>query len=169
EMGYLVYLDKNRKRLINRKALFEKWIEAFSEKFRPNILRGTFRFVKPEPFRPDVLKQTLKPFPGTFFGGESAAQLITGYLKAGTLTLYTTGDTIDIVKTLKILPDDTGPVTILDVFWNPDYYAQHLLTPDFPGIVPFPLVYADLVISGDERNLEGAKVLYEKYLQNIIQ
>ena len=113
-------------------------------------------------------KISLREFPGTFWGGEIAAELCTGYLRAEKLTLYTTDNIMDIIKELKLVPDPDGSIEILDVFWDTDYYKIHHAS-SIKNVAPVLLIYADLVISGDARNLETAKVFYEKYLQGIFE
>ncbi len=169
EMGYLVYLEGGEKKLLNREVLFEKWIEAYSEKLRPTLVKGRFRLAHPEYFRADTVRSALKNFPGTFLGGEMAAQLLTRYLKAGGFVLYSTGSMTDLVKGMKLIPDAGGSVEVLEVFWDTGYYEKHWQGPGLPGLAPIPLVYADLLISGDERNLEGARIIYDDYLQNFQQ
>ena len=52
-----------------------------------------------------------------------------------------------------------GDTEILDAFWNPELDRTE------KPIAPPLLVYADLMMTGDTRNLETAKILYEQYLQ----
>jgi hypothetical protein len=166
---YLLQMDKNKKKLINKEKLLERWIEDYADKLRLNLLKGRYRFAKDEIKKSRI--SAIDEFRGTFWGSEIAAELCTGYLKAERFTLYTTDNIVDIIKKLKLIPDPNGPLEILDAFWDTgnDYYSCP--NPQLPGkkVVPVILIYADLVISGDARNLETAKVLYEKYLQNLLQ
>jgi hypothetical protein len=169
EMNYLLQMDKDKKKLINKEKLLEKWIEGYADRLRPNLLKGRHRFAK------DDIKKSrtnaIDEFRGTLWGSEIAAELCTGYLKAERFTLYTTDNIVDIIKKLKLIPDPNGPVEILDAFWDTEGGYYNLPHPQLPGkkVVPVILIYADLVISGDARNLEAAKVLYEKHLQNLLQ
>ena len=169
DMNYLLLMDKNKKKLINKEKLFEKWIEGYVDRLRPNLLRGHYRFAKDEIRKNQI--SAMDEFHYTLWGGEIAAELCTGYLKAERLTLYTTGNIVDIIKKFKLIPDPNGPVEILDAFWDTesDYYKCPYPQLENKKIVPVLLIYADLVISGVARNVETAKVLYEKYLQNFLQ
>ncbi|MFC2146256.1 type IV toxin-antitoxin system AbiEi family antitoxin [Acidobacteriota bacterium] len=169
EMNYLLLRDKNKKKLINKEKLLEKWIEDYADRLRPNLLKGHYRFAKDEIKKNRI--SAIDEFKGTFWGSEIAAELCTGYLKAERFTLYTTDNIIDIIRKLKLIHDPNGPVEVLNVFWDTESGYYKCPNPQLPGkkVVPVILIYADLVISGDARNLEAAKVLYEKHLQNLLQ
>lgn len=169
EMGCMIETDKNKKKLVSKDKLFEKWIEAYAEKMRPNLLKGRYRFADAGKARMKDRKDIYSDFPNTFIGGELAAELCSGYLKSETLTLYSADNILEIIKRLKLVPDNTGSVEILEPFWDTVYYKKNIVPPIESNIVPVLLIYADLVISGDERNLEGAKYLYEEHLQSIFQ
>jgi len=166
---YLLQMDKNKKKLLNKEKLLEKWIEGYADRLKPNLLKGHYRFAKDEIKKNRI--SAIDEFRGTLWGSEIAAELCTGYLKAERFTLYTTGNIVDIIKKLKLIPDPNGPVEVLNAFWDTESDYYNLPHPQLVGkkVVPVLLIYADLVISGDERNLEAAKVLYEKYLQNLLQ
>jgi hypothetical protein len=92
----------------------------------------------------------------TQWGGEPAAKLLTAYLKPAKLTLYTTESKTTLLKTYKLAPQDHGVLGIYKKFWK--FNTGPLDT------VPPILVYADLVNTGDPRNLETAKKLYDGLL-----
>jgi hypothetical protein len=52
-----------------------------------------------------------------------------------------------------------GDTEILDAFWNPE--LDRIEKPLAPPL----LVYADLMMTGNTRNIETAKILHEQYLQ----
>jgi hypothetical protein len=56
------------------------------------------------------------------------------------------------------VPDDDGKIEVYQRFWTIGENGQQT--------VPSLLVYADLIYSGDPRNLETAQRIYERYLQN---
>ncbi|MFM0176001.1 type IV toxin-antitoxin system AbiEi family antitoxin [Paraburkholderia sediminicola] len=103
------------------------------------------------------------------FGGEVAATLLTGYLKPATVTLYCEHALPRkwlIEARLRL--DPSGEVEVLSSpipfapSATPDSSSQ---TPEVPPSVAHPvLVYADLIATGDSRNLETARMLREQYL-----
>ena len=100
----------------------------------------------------------LKPLEA-YWGGEVAAERLTRYLKAEHLLVYTRADVKQLLVQGRMRLAGDGDVEILDAFWNPE-----LDDPAKP-LAPPLLVYADLMMTGDTRNLETAKILYEQYLQ----
>ncbi len=54
--------------------------------------------------------------------------------------------------------DERGAVEILEAFWKP-------LEDEEPQTAPPLLVYADLMATGDPRNLEAARLVRERYLR----
>jgi hypothetical protein len=55
-------------------------------------------------------------------------------------------------------PSTAGDIEILKPFWRFDHEFAAL------GIAPPLLIYADLMATGDDRNIETAEVIYDKYL-----
>ena len=91
-----------------------------------------------------------------FWGGETGATLLNGYLQPGIFTIYTNRNW-QTFKNIELIPDENGNVEILEIFWN-------LQT--FKGIPPL-LIYADLMRSGSDRNLEIANIILNNELQYI--
>jgi hypothetical protein len=94
------------------------------------------------------------------FGGESAAALMTNYLKPAVVTVYcTSGIPAQMVSRGRLRPDPTGNVEFLNALF------QLNRTPGLPDNVVYPeLVYADLVASGDSRVLETAQLIRDQYI-----
>ena len=95
------------------------------------------------------------------WGGEPAAAVLTGQLQPEKFTIYTNGNWQNIAADLKLIPDENGQIEILQMFWNEeDKYRENYITPAL-------LIYADLMGSGDDRNIETAKLILENELQHI--
>lgn len=153
--GFLIRLDKRRLSLINKKKLLEKWIDAYEEKLKPKILVGTFRFLKQEDF---MQWKTLHLQTGKdYWGGEPGGNLLTDYLQPETLTLYTMQSRADLIKNLRLIPDENGNVIVYKKFWNLNNVNWN--------IAPPALIYADLINTGDRRCMETAQKVYNEYLQ----
>jgi hypothetical protein len=102
------------------------------------------------------------------FGSEVAAALLTGYLKPATVTLYCENALPrKWLIEARLRPDPAGEVELLSA---PLSFALSA-TPgssgqmqDIPPTVVHPaLVYADLIATGDSRNLETARMLRDQY------
>lgn len=61
------------------------------------------------------------------------------------------------MKSFKLIPDLTGDIMIYDKFWKNNSSSR---------TAPPLLVYADLLSTGDQRCIETANIIYDKYLQN---
>ena len=62
------------------------------------------------------------------------------------------------MKSLHILPDESGNIQVYQQFWNED-----LISP-LPKTAPALLIYGDLMASGVERNIETAQKIYDEII-----
>ena len=93
------------------------------------------------------------------------ADRLTNFLKPATFTVYLEpGQACENLATLigahRLRADPAGDVEVLDTFWT---FGTDATQPD---LVPPLLVYADLVATLDARNLEVAKPIRERFLEN---
>lgn len=85
------------------------------------------------------------------WGGEAAAAKLTRYLNPQEITLYVDKDNLAAVLIPhKLRKDPNGEVEILRRFWRPDAIPPHR------DMVHPLLVYADLMGTGNQRNIETA-------------
>jgi len=161
-LGYVEVTSTGKRLLSKRNDLIKRWAERYGETLRPRLLRGRYRS-RNQAIR-TVWRDTELDATRTLWGGEVAADHITGLLKPETATLYTRDDTSEVLRKLKAVPDPDGDIEILDMFWQ----GRHVDSPadgDVP-VVPHLLVYADLVASAAPRNVEVADLIYERYLSD---
>jgi hypothetical protein len=155
ETGFVIKLNKDQYKVINKKSLLERWLTGYAEKLKPGLHIGNFRFVKDEEF---LDWKALPVRDGkTFWGGEAAGSLLTTYLKPAELTLYTTETRNELIKHYRLIPDEKGNVKTFKKFWQNGTTGN---------IVPPLLAYADLMITGDRRCLETAQKIYDEFLQD---
>ena len=95
--------------------------------------------------------------PPVCWGGEVAGAKITGLLQPQAITIYSWGNTGPFILKNKLRKNTSGNIEILEAFW--EINGKPKLAPDI-------VVFADLMTSGNSRNIETAKVLYEKKLKN---
>jgi hypothetical protein len=98
------------------------------------------------------------------WGGEVAADRLTGRLKPGRRTLYVWGKADDIILANRLRPDDRGEVEILEAFWTLGEGPE--AGPE--DVAPALLVYADLMATGDPRNVEVARLVRERHLRGVL-
>jgi len=159
-MGFLIETGEKGRFLVNKRKLLDRWITGYAEKLRPKILLGRYQAQNP-----DWWKDQLDAYPNVFWGGEVAAEKLTQHLKPQIMTLYTnnTKNLGTIILKNRLIKNNQGDVEILKVFWKDKHDRQDL------HLVPPILIYADLVATGDKRNLETAEILYEKEIARFIE
>lgn len=150
---YLVKKDERNYQLVRKDELIDKWIAAYETELKPKLHKGNFVFVDER--AADWKKMELDD--QTVWGGEAGAELITGMLRPKVLTLYTIHTKGQIMKKFRLKPDPNGLVQVYEPFWNIE---------DDQKIAPPLAIYADLILTGDERNFKIAEQIYAEFLQD---
>jgi hypothetical protein len=158
ELGFLLDMGKRGQRLIQKENLLQRWITAYPEQLRPKLTLGRFRGEYGW-----WQRKTLDPFKGQW-GGEVAAAKLTQYLQPQIITIYVTPQEIDqlLIKN-RLKRDQTGDVEILKRFWKPPEIWK------YEDLVHPILIYADLLATGNERNIETAKMIYDQHIVQLIR
>lgn len=151
--GHLLETGTGLRKLLRREELVRRWVEAYAERLRPKLLQG--RYVSD---RPDWWKEAHPERDGACWGGDVAAAKMTRYLKPQVKTIYAPTKLAALQVKFGLKPDERGDTEILKKFWAFKDKSQ------YPDTAPALLVYADLVASGDDRNVETAKIIYDRYL-----
>lgn len=155
EAGFILPLTKRQVALKNKKALLERWLTGYREILKPDLLKGTFK-IWDEEKRNNWRAIDIKAI-NAQWGGEAAAEILTEYLQAGELTIYTPAINGQLLNRIGLVPDKQGDVLIYDKFWRE------------PGEVnettPSLLVYADLLLADDPRCIETANLIYDNHLK----
>ena len=158
--NFCLPVNNKNYRLINKNQLLEKWLVGFEDTLKPKLYRGTYRFADKQ--MPEKW-QNIKFNPNKIlWSGEPAASKLTRYLLPELFTIYTSLNNAELLRDYRIVPDVSGNVKVNDIFFNPEIFHVD-------DCVPPLLIYADLQISGDERNRETAKMIYEGHIANIIR
>jgi len=153
ELGHLQTIGDKR-RLLKYDNLLHRWAAAYIEKVRGKQMIGRFTAEGWRNWTDTDLERL-----GAYWGGEVAAQKMTDYLKPETATLYLTQPPGRLQAELQLRRDPDGPIELLRAFWPPGIHLKDQCAPPI-------IVYADLLAIGDDRTLETARLLYEKYLAN---
>jgi hypothetical protein len=160
KQNFTIRVTDNLFKLVDRKDLLEKWLIGFEDTLKPKLKMGTYRFADQK--TKDNWQNINFDSNHILWGGEPAAAKLTQYLIPEIFTIYTTLNDNDLLKEYRIIPDRDGKINAYRLFFN----SEKLHTND---LVPPLLIYADLQISGDERNIETAKLIYEEYIADILQ
>jgi hypothetical protein len=153
QQGFIVQVNEKTMRLTDKKRLFEKWADAYEMRLKPDLLLGKFRFKNMDA---QNNWQNLPLNKNSFWGGEPAADLLTNFLKPEIFTIYSTETRNELIKGYHFIPDAKGNIEI--------YKPFETLSEGYK-ITPI-LVYADLLNTGDSRNLEAAQKIKEQYEQD---
>lgn len=146
QLGYLDWGIRGRSSLRRREQLITEWVSAFAHRLLPKLETREAAGPSPEEWR---RLARIEGFPGTIAG---EAQLI-DLVRPMTTTIYGVAPWADLVSLARIRPD-RGAV---NVRFRPRFWDEEVLRlgPNAPEL----LSYAELVASGDSRQLEIAERL----------
>jgi len=149
-MGHLITMDRRGRKLVRKDNLLERWVTAYPEQLRPKLFRGRFRAINYDWWKDSNIKDF-----GAYWGGEIAAAFLTKYLRPEIFTIYTKEPIGKLVLKNKLKKDPDGNVEILNLFWNFNVNTANI------DLVHPVLIYADLMATGDQRNIETAGQIYD--------
>lgn len=155
--GYLIDMGERGKKLTQKEALLNEWVTAYPVQLRPKQILGTY---KGEPGWWE--NRQLDPVRAQW-GGELAAAKMTKYLQPEKITIYTEPENLtNFLIQNRLRKDPAGNIEILKRFW--------MMPQDQFGDIVHPiLVYADLMATGNERNIEVARMIYEQYIVQLVR
>jgi len=157
ELGFLLDMGKRGYKLIQKEKLFHQWVAAYPEQLRPKQSLGRFRGENGW-----WQQKKLDPLMAQW-GGEVAAARLTQYLKPELITIYVTAQQLNqLLLENRLKRDLAGDVEILARFWKPGEMWK------YDDLVHPILIYADLLATGNQRNIETAKMIYEQYIIRLI-
>lgn len=168
EKGFFQQKGRNEWILTRRRELFDFWLGRYGDVLRPKLFVG--RFQSPEPDLDETLARWRKKADAARIGwaltGGFAADLLTRHFRGDQLALFVSEWPAELARSLKWLPSSHGPVTVLRQF-SPLVVFPSKEPSEVPVAHPL-LVYAELVLQGRERELEAAKLMYDRYLASLI-
>ena len=160
--GFLVEVGPKNRRLRRKQRLLEKWVDAYLEKLRPKLAIGTFSAENPLWWK--KIETEITNY-GAKWGGEVAAHRMTKYLHPEETIVYLeTGDGARLFQDNRLRKDPYGRIHVYQAFWENDEPNDR----NYPGVVNPLITYADLVGTGDTRNLEIAEILLGEELAQFI-
>jgi hypothetical protein len=162
ELNYILK-TKTKRILKNTPDLLNRWIIAYNDVLKPRLLKKRMRFSNIENYNKWNTLNLQDNENVILWGGEPGASILTGQLKPEKLTIFTDGNWQALAAKLKLIPDENGEIEIMHVFWKEKDKNSD------KNVAPALLVYADLIGSGYERNIQIAKVILENELQYIKQ
>lgn len=158
QQGYLYRSKKQGLVLEQVQKLIDQWVEAYPRELRPQLKPQRFKVLNPDwwkEFNYDRWETN-----NMWLGGEPAAALMTKYIYPEHVTVYGTPDFKKLARTIHLARDEKGKFELLEPFWNFDVKPTNTER----RLCPPLLVYADLVATGEARQLDAAGIIREKYL-----
>lgn len=156
---------KPGRRLVRTRKLLDRWVEAWPEKLKPKQWVGSF--VAEDPYWWQAFD--IQAYEG-YWGGEIAAAKYTHYLKPEVATVYLPEQArtrllrdARLRKATGLTGDQAGTVLLYRPFWT------ELDTELRKGLVHPILVYADLLATGDARNLDVAQRIYDEHIAQLVR
>lgn len=164
EHGYLYEKNKKNRWLTQKDKIIEQWIAAYPERLRPKLKLGIYKAENKRWWQDaDLIKHEAQ------WGGEVAAAKLTNYLVPEKVVIYADKIPVRLLAENKMTRDPEGNVEILKRFWNPELFYRTLRNSDIPeDIAPPFLVYADLIATGDARNIETANMIRKDYIDGYL-
>lgn len=156
ERGYLAPEKPGPRRLLAPERLQEEWVTHYPIKLRPKLNARRFTAPARDWWRNLDIGQH-----HAYWGGEIAAERLTGYLKPERITIYVDGKPDKLILAHRLRPDVNGEIEILETFWATDEARQQ------NDVAPPLLVYADLMATTDARNIETAKLIRDHHITQI--
>ncbi len=157
-MGFMIDMGLKGRRLTNKEKIVEQWVVAYPQQLKPKQFVGTYKADRYDWWQ-DV---DITPFDAQW-GGEPAAAKLTQYLKPEKVTIYAGERIQELILRNKLRKDPHGDVEIVKRFWNVDARGTQRET------VPPLLVYADLIATANDRNIETARMIYDRELAGLIR
>ncbi len=158
DLGFLVAMGKEGYKLIRKEVLLQRWVAAYPEQLKPTQTLGRYRGDHGW-----WQRKNLNPMKAQW-GGEVAAARMTDYLNPQIITIYTTAPELNrLLIDNRLRKDADGDVEFLERFWNPDK-----IQPDDEWVHPV-LIYADLLATGNQRNIETARMIYEQHIVRLVR
>lgn len=153
--GFLGPKGEHDRKLRNKKKLFNQWVDGYIRRLRPKLLLSRLESDLKKRWWEDIDLRKYR----AYWGGEIAAERLTRYLRPAHATIYA-GDALPRLQVkYKLKRKATGDVEILEKFW-----AEGKETDIAPPLV----VYADLLATGDSRNIEAAQLIYDEFINQLV-
>ena len=157
--GYI--LDDGERRLVNKKRLFERWVDGYLERLRPKQIMACYSCENKSWWqKADPVK-----FQG-LWGGEVAIAKSTPFMMPETISLYFSSELKqkEFAEFYGLQKDDEGEICAYKSFWSPIYAGDN----NIDGINPM-IIYADIVDSINPGSWDVAKTFYGDAVAQLLQ
>ena len=157
--GYI--LDEGERRLVNKKRLFERWVDGYLEKLRPQQIQACYNSTNDDWWK----EAEPSKFQGVW-GGEVIIAKSTPFMVPETISLYFSSSSKhkEFAEYYDLREDDGGDICIYKSFWSPSYAGDE----NIEGLSPM-IVYADIVDSINPGSWDVAKTFYGDAIAHLLK
>ncbi len=147
------------KRILRTRALINKWAEEYPLKLRPKLILGKYTTENRNWHENIDLDKC-----GAQWGGELAASKLTNYLSPEKYVVYIEKENLNIflraakLRKAALNRQEEMEILVIEKFWKDREEDSRR------DIVPPALIYADLIETGNTRNLDVAERIFEQYI-----
>lgn len=143
----------NGRLLKNKDELKRLWVSRYNEVLRPRLFRKRFKSFD----RQRLSKEEIKNMDlNVFWSGEAGGQLLNDYLIPQNYIFYSNEELKQLTQALRLIPDEDGNIEVYEKFWTDYFEIENEKT------APKLVIYADLINTGNSRNLEMAKLILDE-------
>jgi len=153
--GYLVKHANMINKVINRADLLKQWVTLYPDILREKYLIGRYE-------GNEINNELHLDRFNALYGGEEAAATLTKYLRPFIRTIYISGKQGEFILRNRLKMNPNGNLILMKKFWN---FENN----EYAGLTHPILVYADLLATGDSRNIETAEIIYGTYIARYIK
>jgi len=157
--GYI--LDEGERRLVNKKRLYERWVDGYLEKLRPKQIMACYTNENENWWK--------KANPADFYGlwgGEVVVAKSTPFMAPETISLYFSSDKKqkEFADYYGLREDVEGEICMYRNFWSPSYAGDD----NADGLSPM-IVYADIVDAINPGSWDVAKTFYGETIAHLLK
>jgi hypothetical protein len=157
--GYI--LDEGERRLVNKKRLYERWVDGYLEKLRPKQILACYTSDDENWWK----KASPEDFHG-LWGGEVVVAKSTPFMAPETISLYFSSNIQQkkFADFYGLREDAEGEICMYRNFWSPSYAGDE----NVDGLSPM-IVYADIVDAINPGSWDVAKTFYGETIAHLLQ
>ena len=157
--GYI--LDDGSRRLVNKKRLFERWVDGYLEKLRPKQILARYTCDD------ENWWENANPveFHG-LWGGEVVIAKSTPFMTPESISLYFSSEVKqrEFADFCGLREDTDGEICVYRSFWSPSFAGDE----NIDGLSPM-IVYADIVDAINPGSWDVAKTFYGEAIAHLLQ
>ena len=169
EMGFVRLkggdVRQSQRELIKGRELLDRWDLGYAERLRPSLFYNRYRMADSRSLY-DLLNDILgaNADDRILIGGELGAALLVKDLHPQSATLIYAADHYNLIMLLKLIPDPTGNIDVLDSFGTFNHFDKELLD-GFPLADPL-LIRSELLLRGSDQLRAIADKIYNSFIKD---